>query len=115
MKDKDIKSLKEQIQNRITVLDTQLQEHNPVSENIQEQADDQAASLDITISAAVETTVIRSARAEKKRLEHNLGWLDSDDAGYCEHCGCEIALPRLKAVPETRLCVTCAEAKQEEF
>jgi DnaK suppressor protein len=111
MNDKDIKLLKEQIRDRIAVLEMQLREHNPVSENIQEQAGDQSASLDITISATVETTVIESARAEKKRLEHNLTWLDSEDAGICEHCGCAIALPRLKAVPETRLCVTCAEGK----
>ena len=96
---------------RLALLQEQLQKSGSISENKQQQADDQAATLDLTVSSMVESTMLDSARAEIKRLEHNLLRLDSEDAGVCEQCGCDIPLPRLNAVPDTRLCVTCADTQ----
>lgn len=47
-------------------------------------------------------------RQELERLRSNLLWLASEKGGCCARCGCDIPLPRLRAVPATRLCVHCA-------
>lgn len=49
-------------------------------------------------------------RQELERLRSNLLWLASEKGGSCARCGCDIPLPRLRAVPATRLCVHCASA-----
>jgi DnaK suppressor protein len=48
-----------------------------------------------------------------KKIRAALGRLDSGTYGYCEECGEEIGVPRLKARPVTRLCINC-KSKQEE-
>ena len=109
MNDQGVQHLKSLAHARIAVLKNMLNGNDSISNNKKQQAGDKAASLDLTISSTVEIKVMESARAEIKRLERNLVWLDSDEAGFCEHCGCEIPLARLKAIPETRYCVACAE------
>lgn len=49
-------------------------------------------------------------KQELERLRSNLLWLASEKGGCCAECGCDIPLPRLRAVPATRLCVACASA-----
>lgn len=49
-------------------------------------------------------------KQELERLRSNLLWLASERGGCCAECGCDIPLPRLRAVPTTRLCVDCASA-----
>ena len=48
-------------------------------------------------------------RLELLQLTKSLAWLDSEEAGLCEECGSEISLARLKVVPNSRLCITCAQ------
>ncbi|MFT5722056.1 MAG: DnaK suppressor protein [Motiliproteus sp.] len=81
------------------------------SDQHQQQSDDQSASLDINISAAVESQLTDNAKRELKLLNATLEWLKSEDAGYCTNCDGEIPLARLKAVPASHLCVVCAEQK----
>ena len=109
MNDQGVQQLKSRVHARISVLKNMLNGNDSISNNKKQQAGDKAASLDLTISSTVEAKLMDSARAEIRRLERNLIWLDSEDAGFCDDCGCEIPLARLMAVPETRLCVACAE------
>lgn len=108
MNDKSVQQLKSLVHARIAVLENLLNGNDSISDNKKRQAEDKAASLDLTISSTVEAKVMDSARAEIRRLKRNLLWLDSEEAGFCDDCGCEIPLARLKAVLETRLCVACA-------
>lgn len=44
-----------------------------------------------------------------KALEIALAKIDEADFGICENCGNEILFARLQLVPESALCVPCAE------
>ena len=46
--------------------------------------------------------------AERKGLQAALARLDDDDYGFCEDCGEDIAIARLKANPVVTRCVSCA-------
>lgn len=109
MKTNDIKALKQLIDARITVLEALVKTNLSLSEKKHLQESDQSASLDLTVSSTVEEKVIERAKDKINLLKQNLNWLDSEDAGLCENCGCEIPLARFTVVPETRLCVICAE------
>ena len=68
--------------------------------------------------AAIEET----RRLELNRQEHDqihlrklkaaLHRIDEGEFGYCEDCGEEIAIKRLQARPESRLCVECQSTKE---
>jgi DnaK suppressor protein len=44
-----------------------------------------------------------------RQLNLALARIETDDFGYCEHCGDTINKARLKARPESRLCVECQQ------
>ena len=48
-----------------------------------------------------------------KKIHDALLRMDNGTFGYCESCGDEIGVARLKARPVTRLCINC-KSKQEE-
>lgn len=112
MTQQDLEQLKTLILTRMTELRELFSHRSEPSEQHQQQSDDQSASMDINISAAVESQLTDNTKRELKRLNATLMWLDSEDAGYCASCGCEIPLARLKAVPVSHLCVVCAEQKE---
>jgi DnaK suppressor protein len=109
MKAADAIALKDHIQKRIpelkTILATAVAPYS--TDNVE--FDDEAARLDQRISSTVDEQVVVKAQQELNRLNSNLEWLDSDEAGLCSDCGCEIPVARLQAIPTTRLCVGCAE------
>ena len=57
---------------------------------------------------------IEQAQQELTQLTRNLSWLETEDAGLCGHCGCDIPLERLKRVPATRACSECAKQQKNE-
>lgn len=73
---------------------------------------DESARLDSQISASVDMQVLESATQELRLLHRNVNWLDSEEGGYCEDCGCEIQTARLLALPATRCCVDCANKRE---
>ena len=113
MSEQEWLQLKDLVKARIAQLELKLGNMGSVSDKRRQQNDDEAANLDITINAAVESKVLQSTKAELIRLRHKLQWLETEEAGYCEACGCEVPFARLKASLGTRLCVTCAEKKGE--
>ena len=96
---------------RIIILNAFLENNPSPSEIKLQKSDDPDASLDIKIASTVDEKVFDSAQAGLMQLKQSLNWLDSEDAGYCDDCGCEIPLARLKAASVTRLCLDCAEKK----
>lgn len=48
-----------------------------------------------------------------KKIHDALQRMENGTYGYCESCGDEIGVARLKARPVTRLCINC-KSKQEE-
>lgn len=97
-------TLKQLIQTRISDIERFLS-----STREDDELDDDSANVDQKIASAVNTQVSENEKRELTLLRNNLQWLDSEDAGYCRQCACEIPFARLQAVPATRLCVRCAE------
>jgi len=59
----------------------------------------------------MEATIEAEAEAERSLLgevDAALARMDSGSYGLCERCGERVALPRLLAIPEARLCIRCA-------
>ncbi len=113
MNDKEVALLKYLLRKHIEELEWILGGAQPSAERKHSQSDDPSASLDLTISSEVEDRLIQIAKDELKQLAQNMVWLDSEDAGCCESCGCDIPLDRLVAVPTTRQCIDCAEENDE--
>ena len=71
------------------------------------QADDATAVYEQTVSAST----ARAVTARLRDIEDALARYDNGTYGVCEDCGTEIDLARLEAIPYTRLCLRCAEAR----
>ncbi|MGE4518430.1 MAG: TraR/DksA family transcriptional regulator [Desulfobacteraceae bacterium] len=59
-------------------------------------------------SKSINDSALLKAQTKIKNIQSALRRIDSDpDFGYCEECGEEIDIKRLKIMPETRFCVKC--------
>lgn len=54
---------------------------------------------------------LRSARSRLSRLENALGRVDDEDFGICLKCDRPIPIGRVLLVPESTLCVECADRR----
>ncbi len=72
-------------------------------------AQDDSAENGRETASTTDSLAAAGTLRELARLSDNLKWLESEDAGYCLQCGCEIPIARLQAMPTTRLCINCAE------
>jgi len=59
---------------------------------------------DIGVGSSLEESLARTERALAK--------LDEGSYGVCDACGATIPAPRLRAMPDSVLCVTCAGARR---
>jgi DnaK suppressor protein len=59
---------------------------------------------DIGVGSSLEESLARTERALAK--------LDEGSYGVCDACGATISPPRLQAMPDSVLCVTCAGARR---
>jgi RNA polymerase-binding protein DksA len=57
-------------------------------------------------------TIVAAERAELALVNEALFRLDKGDYGFCQACGSDIPLPRLKAIPFTKHCIAC-QARME--
>ena len=69
----------------------------------------------ITRMEAIQNKSVNEATLKKSkillsRLEHSLSAIDDSDYGLCQGCDEPIPYARLMAVPETQLCIQCAES-----
>jgi DnaK suppressor protein len=72
-------------------------------------------ATDRAAAASVASLVSRLAGQDKRELDEiadALRRLGSGAYGVCESCREPIALPRLRAVPAARFCLTCQEAEE---
>jgi RNA polymerase-binding transcription factor DksA len=53
--------------------------------------------------------IARETRTSIQHLKAALQRMDDDSYGICASCGADIAPGRLDAIPETTLCVKCAD------
>ncbi len=59
-------------------------------------------------SKSINEAALRSMQARLSGLKRALANIDDPDFGLCTECGEEIPVKRIKLVPESTRCVTCA-------
>jgi DnaK suppressor protein len=59
--------------------------------------------------ADLNLTEISRDTDELRAIEHALGRIEAGSYGMCSECGRRIGIDRLRAIPETLLCIDCAE------
>lgn len=78
------------------------QRDHPVSPNFAEQsAEMEGQELMYTLD--------REGKEEIRKISKALARLDSGDYGMCVNCGEDISVQRLEALPDTDVCIECAE------
>ena len=83
---------------------------------IEELTDSNEVSADRATAESDRAFTLRIRDRERRlirKIQSALQRIDDGTYGICDECGEEIAIPRLKARPVTRLCINC-KAKQEE-
>ena len=60
-----------------------------------------------------EVSLLQRAQRELDEVRAALQRLADGSYGECVSCGAAIGLPRLRAVPEARLCVACQSAAEQ--
>jgi len=66
--------------------------------------------MDTIVNQSVAETQLSKAKVRLARLHEAMKRVNEDDEfGTCIDCGDPIPMARLKAMPETSLCVECAE------
>ncbi len=91
---------KVELERQLAALQTDLtQEHShSLSEQAQERENDDVLNR-----------LARSGAAELIEINQALQRMDQGTYGKCTHCGADIALARLEALPFTPSCVKCSE------
>ncbi|NKB77845.1 MAG: RNA polymerase-binding protein DksA [Gammaproteobacteria bacterium] len=94
------------------------------SRTVMNMQDETASHPDPTDRASQETDMTLELRGRDrdrkliKKVESAIGFVESDDFGYCENCGEEIGLKRLEARPTATLCIDCktlAEIREKQL
>jgi DnaK suppressor protein len=84
-----------------------------LEERVQPVAPDDAigriSRLDNMVNQEVATHSLEQARSRIVRLQWMLENVGDEELGLCRDCGDEIPLARVLAVPESGLCLECAE------
>lgn len=65
--------------------------------------------LDTMQNQAITSASLTNTKRRLLKLEAALKRIDEEDFGLCEECGKPIPVARLLAMPESSLCVECAE------
>jgi DnaK suppressor protein len=60
-------------------------------------------------SKSINEAALNKSKLLLSKLEHALTLIDDPDFGFCRECEEPIPYARLMAIPETELCVQCAE------
>lgn len=101
-----LESAREELRRRLNAIEQDVRnETNPVSSDSQEQ------SLERENDEVIDA-LGNSARAELAAINKALCRIENGDYFDCEECGGPISEARLRSVPYTSLCVSCAEDKE---
>lgn len=61
----------------------------------------------------LEIALLRRVQGELDDVNAALQRLDAGSYGVCERCGASIGLPRLRALPQARMCMRCQRAADD--
>ncbi len=65
--------------------------------------------IDSLTNQGIVLSSISKSKTRLAALQRALQFIDDPDFGYCKSCGEEINIKRLKALPESEFCISCAD------
>lgn len=102
---KTILQTKEEIRNEIAHLE---EKTAPISPDI---SLGRLTRLEAMQEKSLNDSVLQKARIRLKKIDFALGKIDDEAYGYCSICEEEIPFGRLQIMPESTICVSCANAR----
>ncbi len=110
MNEVDAKKLRATIKAEIARLKGEIVRLNELAKPVSpDNAIGRLSRLDNMINQGVSNYSLGQARTRLVKLEWMVEHMQDSEFGICEECGEDIPVARLQAVPESRLCVECAE------
>lgn len=110
MDDKARAALKEKIEATITSLEKEIVQLEEASEPVSpDNSIGRITRMDAINNKGVAEANLRTARRKLTNLKIALGKIDSPSFGLCSSCGKGIQPARLMYMPESALCVRCAD------
>ncbi|WP_027721646.1 TraR/DksA C4-type zinc finger protein [Maridesulfovibrio zosterae] len=111
MNDIQKKELKNKIENEIKILSKQVDDlKDSVAPVAPDAAIGRLSRLDTMLNQGINKSSIAQSKDRIMNLKAAFNRLADDPFfGECEECGEEISFVRLLALPESRLCIHCAE------
>jgi DnaK suppressor protein len=111
MPDDQREALKERIREQRDALRAAIAEMEETTEPVEpDMAIGRLSRLDNMLNQEITRSSLNQAKERQLGLERALQRIDEDpDFGECAECGEPIPIARLLAVPESELCVSCAE------
>jgi len=87
----------------------QIHEYEALSDPVApENAIGRVSRMDAINNKSIYEEGLRKARKKLGALESALSRIDDDNFDHCIRCGSGIRFERLKLMPESRLCISCA-------
>ncbi|MEM7596694.1 MAG: TraR/DksA family transcriptional regulator [Pseudomonadota bacterium] len=110
MNTSDLAAFRAQIETRLSELDTEdgLGHSGQATVTLDQQAVGRLSRMDALQNQAMAKATGARRQAERTRLKAALLRLEDGEFGYCEGCGEEIPMGRLKLNPAVLMCVVCA-------
>ena len=103
--------LKEHIKNKIEGLKKDIKSYQLNSQPVSpDNAIGRLTRMEAINSKSINEATLNKARQTLSKLERALPLIDDPDFGLCSECEAPIPFARLMIVPESDLCVQCAEA-----
>jgi len=101
--------IKDHIRNQIQEVRLEIRNMEEHSQTVSlDQPIGRLSRMDSLTSQGIALSTLNKAKIRLARLEMALQRVEDSEFGICENCGEDIALKRLKALPESTLCVHCA-------
>ena len=111
MKNENREKLKENIIKRIEDLKDNIKSYQTLIQPIApDNAIGRLTRMEAINSKSINEAALNKARQTLSRMERALKMIDDPDFGLCRECEEPIPFARLMIVPESDLCVECAQA-----
>ena len=109
MTEREKKQISDKTLAEITRLKQDIENLKEVTKPVVFEDMDDITRMDSIVNKSVNDAALSAAKSRLAGLEYALKRLDDPEFGYCADCGDNIPIPRLLSMPESTLCVNCAE------
>ncbi|MCG8633401.1 MAG: TraR/DksA C4-type zinc finger protein [Desulfobacterales bacterium] len=110
MDNKEKETIKQAILSKIRDLEEKVESLTELSKPVTpDNAIGRLTRMEAINSRSINEASLSASRQTLNNLKKALGLIDDPDFGYCLHCEEPIPYKRLMIMPETSLCVACAE------